>query len=174
MPVSPITTSYLHHTKYFLDLINELMWVLTQLGTLKLRWIFLKKCQILVVTDPPLLLVGTRTFLLFDVVILWVNIYMEFLNSALETSWSRTGRAAFTFLAFAFLSISLQRGMIWNVEHQVRMEKDHISCTIRVTRKWTFFLKHCIAYLSLDGVHFTPMKRTLLSAAFPHSKTLIT
>ena len=33
-------------------------------------------------------------------------------------------------------------------------------------KKVIFFLKHFIASLTLDVVHFTPMKRTLLSVAF--------
>ena len=36
MPISPITMSYWHHTKYFLDLINELLWVLTNMQPQKL------------------------------------------------------------------------------------------------------------------------------------------
>lgn len=70
--------------------------------------------------------------------------------------------------ALALHAYALQEGTILSSQRQVRMEFYYTLSTIRVTKKLSFFLKHFIATLSLDVVHFTLMKENLLSATFSY------
>ena len=86
MPISPITTSYWHHTKYFLDLINELLESLPTYDPKNLSEFILTKSQTLVATNRSVLLVGTQSCWLFLLVILWAKSWIDILKLCILSS----------------------------------------------------------------------------------------
>ena len=132
--LNPIIPIDLHHLKDLLDLIYEILGILTSLRSKELSRIYPNK-----VTDPSCCWSTIWIYMILNPLIVhvsdtWANIWITFVNSTLETSWYGTRGTVFAFLTFALLVLDLQRGMIWNVEHWVRMELDHTLRTIRVTR----------------------------------------